>query len=99
MVRIAEIIKIGKESNHLEEVDAGLIHSADDVYTEYPDQKPDRWERVLVPLLKEVPLSVLMRETGLSRRMLIKTRKGHARPHVRNQKLIIEELRRLGFLV
>ena len=30
-VRIAEIVPIGKESNHLEEVDAGLIHSPDAV--------------------------------------------------------------------
>jgi hypothetical protein len=36
-VRIGEIICIGKESNNLEEVDAGLIHSVESVYTTYPD--------------------------------------------------------------
>ena len=55
-VRIAEIVKIGKESNHLEEVDAGLIHSTDDVYTVYPDRTADHWERVVRPLLRKIPL-------------------------------------------
>ena len=95
-VRIGEIISIGKESNKLEEVDAALIHSADNVYTVYPDQKRDSWERVIRPKLKAIPLSLLMKETGLSRRMLIKARNGQARPHARNQKLIFHALGRLG---
>jgi hypothetical protein len=88
-VRIAEIVPIGKESNRLEEVDAGLVHSADEVYTVYPDQKADHWERAVRPLLQKIPLSVLMRETGLSRRMLIKARRGDARPHSRNQLILV----------
>jgi lambda repressor-like predicted transcriptional regulator len=101
-VRIAEIVPIGKESNHLEEVDAGLIHSPDDVYTVYPDQKADHWERIVRPLLntKGVTLRMLISGTGLSRRMLINARKGHVRqPHPRNQRLIIDALRRLGFQI
>lgn len=42
-VRIGEIVCIGKESNNLEEVDAGLIHSVERVYTTYLDQNRDRW--------------------------------------------------------
>jgi hypothetical protein len=34
-VRIGVITAIGKESNSLEEMDAGLIHDERDVYTEY----------------------------------------------------------------
>jgi hypothetical protein len=86
-VGIAEIVPIGKESNHLEEVDAGLIHSSDDVYTVYPNQAADHWERIVRPLLQKIPLSALMRETGLSRRMLIKARRGQVRPHPRNRLL------------
>jgi len=37
---------IGKESNHLEDVDAGLIHSEDSVYTEYCDKRRDEWTAV-----------------------------------------------------
>jgi hypothetical protein len=87
-VRIGEIISIGKESNKLEEVDAGLVHSAEDAYTVYPDRKRDYWEKEIRPKLKSIPLSVLIKETGLSRRMLIKARNGHVRPHTRNQMLI-----------
>lgn len=42
-VRIGGIVPIGKESNSLEEVDAGLIHSAENVYTVYPDLGRDEW--------------------------------------------------------
>lgn len=89
-VRIGEIIPIGKESNKLEEVDAGLVHSAANVYTTYPDLKRDNWERTVRPKLQAIPLHVLIKETGLSRRMLIKARQGHARPHPRNQLLLAD---------
>ena len=87
-VRIAEIVPIGKESNNLEEVDAGLVHSAEGIYTDYADPSRDTWERVVRPQLQQIPLSVLMRETGLSRRMLINARRGYARPHNRNQLML-----------
>lgn len=93
-IRIGEIVPIGKESNRLEEVDAGLVHSAEDAYTVYPDPKRDHWERQIRPKLKAIPLSVLMKETGLSRRMLIKARNGQVRPHARNQLLIANAVNR-----
>ncbi|MGB6973821.1 MAG: hypothetical protein WBD67_03965 [Terracidiphilus sp.] len=95
-VQIGEIVPIGKESNKLEEVDAGLIHSAESVYVTYPDPTRDSWTRDVVPKLQAIPLSVLMRETGLSRRMLIKARRGHARPHLRNQRLVEAAMSRLS---
>jgi hypothetical protein len=94
-IRIGEIVAIGKESNKLEEVDAGLVHSADSVYITYPDPKRDAWERIVRPKLQAIPLSRLMAETGLSRRMLIKVRKGQVRPHPRNQELIANAVNRL----
>jgi hypothetical protein len=95
-VRIGEIVCIGKESNNLEEVDAGLIHSDESVYTTYPDQRRDAWERFW-PKLKEFTLAHLMSETGLSRRMIQKARNGQGRPHPRNQALLFEAAKR--FLV
>jgi hypothetical protein len=85
---IGEITCIGKESNRLEEVDAGLIHSTENVYTTYPDNRRDAWERFW-PQLQAFPLSLLKAKTGLSRRMLIKARKGQVRPHVRNQLILV----------
>jgi hypothetical protein len=34
-------VPLGKESNSLEEVEAGMIQSADNVYTEYPGLRRD----------------------------------------------------------
>jgi hypothetical protein len=83
-VRIGRIRFIGKESNELEETDAGLVHSGADAYTEFVDPNRDEWETKIRPALKQVPLSKLCAETGLSRRTLIKWRTGKSRPHKRN---------------
>jgi len=87
-VEIDQLKYIGKESNTLEEVDSGAVHSSDDVYTEYIDTRRDRWETKIRPALKKIPLPKLIEETGLSRRMLIKARTGKARPHPRNRRLL-----------
>jgi hypothetical protein len=92
-VRIGKIVPIGKESNSLEQVDAGMLHSADQVYTVYEDRSRDFWTREVLPKLKKERLSVLMQKTGLSRRMLIKARNGQVRPHPRNQRILAELLR------
>jgi len=38
-IKIDQIKYIGKESNNLEEVEAGLEHSKQNIYTEYPDPR------------------------------------------------------------
>jgi len=91
-VRIDQIKYIGKESNSLEEVESGLIHSEQSVYTEYPDPRRDEWQTKIVPALRKIPLSKLA-ETGLSRRTLIDARTGRRRPHRRNRELIVAILR------
>jgi hypothetical protein len=40
-----QIKYIGKESSMLEEVEAGLIQSAQNVNTKYPDPRRDDWEQ------------------------------------------------------
>ena len=87
-VRIDYIKYIGKESNSFEEVEPGLIHSAENVYTEYEDERRDEWETKIRPALKEISLAALVKETRLSRRMLIDARTGRRRPHLKNQALI-----------
>jgi hypothetical protein len=95
-VQIDQIRFIGKESNILDEVDAGMIHSAQDVYTEFVDPRRDEWERKIWPGLKRISLSRLCKESGLSRRMIINARTGKSRPHPRNQALLAEIIRRIG---
>ena len=89
---------IGKESNSLEDVEAGLIHSAENVYTEYCDPKRDEWTTKILPVLKKTPLSVLIRETGFSRRALISLRVEDSRPRQKSWERIAITLRRLGLV-
>jgi len=58
-VRIDELKYIGKESDSLEEVEAGLEHSAENVYTEYPDPRRDEWETKIVPAMQKKTLQEL----------------------------------------
>jgi hypothetical protein len=87
-VHIDLIKYIGKESNHLEDVDAGLIHSQQGVYTEYPDPRRDEWQTKILPVLKTMPLSVLIEKSGLSRRAVLDIRAGRSRPHGKNQGIL-----------
>lgn len=98
-VRIDGTTYIGKESNSLEEVEAGMIHSEENVYTVYPDRRRDEWETKIRPAMQTPGLlSRLEKMTDLSRRMLIDARTGRRRPHPRNQKLIVAALRKLGLI-
>ena len=97
-VRIDEIKYIGKESNSLEEVESGLMHSEENVYTEYPDPRRDKWETKIVPALGKLTLHVLEKESRLSRRMLIDARTGHRKPHPRNQELLTRILQKHGLI-
>jgi hypothetical protein len=83
-VKVDRIRFIGKESNLIEEVDAGLIHSDQYAYTEYVDPSRDEWEQKVRPVLKMNSLSKLCAETGFSRRSLINWRTGRSRPHPGN---------------
>jgi len=95
-VRIDSINAIDKESNSLEEVEAGLVHDEQNVYTVYTDERRDYWSREVVPALQNVPLNVWERESGKSRRILIDARKGRRRPHRKNQELLISVARSRG---
>ena len=89
-IKIDQIKCIGKESNSLESVDEGMIHSEQNVYTEYADPKRTEWTTKIQPALKKATLSVLVKECGksLSRRELIELRAGRSRPHRKNRELL-----------
>ena len=38
-----------QRSNSLEEVDSGMIHSAQSVYSEYPGPRRDEWQTTIPP--------------------------------------------------
>jgi hypothetical protein len=95
-VRVERIIYIGKESNRLEEIEAGVIHSPESVYTEYPDPSRDEWQTRILPLLKKIPIADLMRVSGRSPSMLRRALAGRSRPRKRNRELLKSILQRLG---
>jgi hypothetical protein len=85
---------IGKESNHLEAVNAGLIHSGESIYTEYVDKSRDEWQTKILPALKRLKLSYLENESELCRRALLDIRAGRSRPHAKNQEQLVLIVRR-----
>jgi hypothetical protein len=99
-VKVDQIKCIGKESNSLEDVDAGLLHSEKSAYTEYVDPKRDDWITKIQPALKKPKLKVLVEACGsrLSRRELIELRAGRCRPHRKTQELLGSILKKLAFL-
>jgi len=65
-VRIASVTYIGTESNGLEEVEAGLVHSAESVDTVYTDPRRDEWNTTIKPALQKISLKRFERMTGKS---------------------------------
>ena len=99
-VKIGQLTNIGKESNSLEEVQAGIEHDEADVYTEYRDRRRSAWNTMIAPAVKKASLVVLERmcRGHLSRRALIDIRAGRSTPHVRNQQFLQQVVQRLGLL-
>jgi hypothetical protein len=99
-IRIDEIRFIGKESNELENVEAGIEQSEQNVYTEYPDPRRDEWTTKILPALKKASLKVLEQECKphLSRRAIIDLRADRSRPHRKTRELLTVVLEKLGFL-
>jgi hypothetical protein len=99
-IRIGKITYIGKESNKIEDVQSGLIHSAQEAYTEYPDPTRDEWATKILPALKKPLLEqvVKMCDGKLSRRAIIDLRAGRSRPHPRNEKVLTDILRELDLV-
>ena len=97
-IAIDQIKFIGKESNSLEEVEAGLIHDEQSVYTEYVDPKRDIWATKTLPAIKNTKPSVLIHacRAFLSSRALRDIRAGRSTPHRKNQERlqsVIEKLK------
>ena len=97
-IRVGQIKYIGKESNSLEDVESGLIHSDQSIYTEYPDPRRDEWQTKALPVLKGIPLKSLVKECKgkLSRRALIDLRAGRSRPHPKNQEMLAAIVKKLS---
>ena len=99
-VKIDLIKCIGKESNSLETVDEGMIHSEQSVYTEYADPRRTEWIVKIQPALKKAKLEVLVEACGkrLCRREIIELRAGRKKPHRKTQELLVTILKKLALI-
>jgi hypothetical protein len=97
-VRVEQITYIGRESNNLEEVESGMIHSAQSVYTEYPDPRREEWQATILPALKKLPIAALVKLSGLSRSMLTRALAGRSRPRLKNRNLLKTIIYKLGMI-
>jgi hypothetical protein len=79
---------VGKESNQLEEVEAGLVHDPEEVYTEYQDPAHDPWATLAVPVLKQMPRPQLETATGLDRSTLTRLRNGSTQPRTMHRETL-----------
>jgi hypothetical protein len=99
-IKVEMIKRIGKESNSLESVEEGIIHSEQNVYTEYADPRRSEWITKIRPALKKAELKVLVKacKGNLSRREIIELRAGRSTPHLRNRSFLAKKLRELCLL-
>lgn len=88
-VRATMLTYVGKDSNKVEEVDAGLVHEWDEVRNEYRDSRHDPWQTLVMPVLKEMDASTLAKATGISVRHVRNIQKGDVVPHADNRKALI----------
>jgi len=73
--------QLGKEANRLEQVQAGLAHQADDVYTRYQDHRRDPFKRFAIPALRAMPRDELLDAGVLEESALREVLAERARPH------------------
>jgi hypothetical protein len=86
-VKARYLTYVGKESNRLESVEAGLVHDPDEVYTEYEDPAHDSWQVLVLPILKQVKRSILAEKSGLSLRSIAALRNGQTRPRAEHREV------------
>jgi hypothetical protein len=99
-VKIDLIKCIGKESNSLENVDGGMVHSEQNVYTDYADPRRTEWIVKIQPALKRAKLKALVKACGnkFSRREIIEQRAGRSKPHCKTLELVVGVLKKLKLI-
>jgi hypothetical protein len=97
-IQVDQITPIGKESNSLEDVESGLVHSASSVYTEYPDPRRGEFQIKILPALRKIPIQLLVKLSGLSRSTLFEILAERSRPHRKNQERLASIVRKLEMI-
>ncbi len=82
-------VYIGKESNRLEDVQAGLVQDVGDVLAMYEDPRDDAWRTYWLPKLREVPVAELQRISGMSRTRVYEMLAGRSVPRRERRERLI----------
>jgi hypothetical protein len=87
-------------AKRLKSVDEGMVHSEQNVYTEYADPKRTEWIDKIQPALKKANLKRLVRlcKNNLSRREIIELRAGRSKPRRKTLELLKSILDKLDIL-
>jgi hypothetical protein len=64
-VAALSLAHVGKESHRLKEIESGLVHDPDEVYTECDDPAHGQWRALAVPALKQMSRSRLAEWAGM----------------------------------
>jgi hypothetical protein len=91
-IDVGAIVYVGKESNRLEEADAGVLHDEAEYLSVYEDPRRDPWIREVVPALRQIATADLMGVLNVSRSTVKRWKAGQARP----RGALRETVRQLG---
>jgi hypothetical protein len=80
------IVHIGKESNELEELEAGAVHDSGEVLLQYVSPRWDPWERIVRPTLRAFGARVVAERSGMSLSAVKEQLAGRSRPHAGNER-------------
>jgi hypothetical protein len=67
---------VGKESNRLEEVQAGTVHDPGEVLTIISHPRRGAWPKLILPVLRDSPVTDLARTSGRSQAVIKRIRAG-----------------------
>jgi len=65
------------------------VHDPEEVYTAYEDPGHRRWQQLVLPVLKRIPLRRLHEQTDMSPSRLKAIRNGHSLPHPTHRAALI----------
>ncbi len=88
-VTATHVVYIGKESNRLEEVEAGVLHHPDEVLAEYTDPRRDPWRTLVLPVLQGLSAGKIARKLGLERRTVQRLQAGRSYPHPKHKAALL----------
>jgi hypothetical protein len=88
-VQLDSLHYIGKESNRLEDVQAGTVHELGDVLTEYRDPERDPFDLYVRPVMADMRRSVLANAAGIHPRKVAAIRNGHAQPRPMHRAAVV----------